>query len=375
MLTIGIAGAGLLGRLLAWRLSLAGHRVILCDKNPAHSQSAAAFTAAGMVSPLSELAVSERQIYDLGLRSMQLWPRWLEQLNARHLYSKNGSLVLAHAQDQAELAQFHNDLKRRLVQEPFDADTVSQAQIKALEPQLAHFQQGIFLPEESHLDNRQLLPLLCAAIVKLGGRLLWDCAIAFDNTVPTADSMARLQAHGISHPIDLWLDTRGVGAKQSRSSVRGVRGEVMAVHTPEITLRRPVRLMHPRYQLYIVPKADQHFVIGATQIESEDLSPISLQSTLELASALYTVHPAFGEARVVESPTNLRPSLPDNLPIAEKRGQYLFVNGLFRHGYLLAPAVCERIEHLLKKPLLPDQWRADFTSTGFTEADHDFHYI
>lgn len=375
MISIGIAGAGLLGRLLAWRLTHAGFRVTLFDKHSSESQQAAAFTAAGMVAPLSELAVSERPIYQLGLRSMQLWPHWLAQLNAGQLYAKRGSLVLAHPQDQSELLQFRNDLARRLLHEPYVAEALTQTQITALEPPLGHFQQGIFLPEEAHLDNRELLPLLCHAIAQQGGQLVWNCAIEFENFEPTPACLARLHAQGIHQAFDIWVDTRGVGAKQTHQNVRGVRGEVMVVTTKDISLNRPVRLMHPRYQLYIVPKAQHHFVIGATQIESEDTSPISLQSTLELASALYTVHPAFAEARVIESPVNLRPTLPDNLPKAEKFGGYLFVNGLFRHGYLLAPAVCERIEQLLQMPHPPQCWQADFNSPTFTQEHHDLHYL
>jgi len=41
--------------------------------------------------------------------------------------------------------------------------------------------------------------------------------------------------------------------------------------------------------------------------ESEDVSDISVRSTLELLSALFTVHPNFGEARVVNTETNCRP--------------------------------------------------------------------
>jgi glycine oxidase len=81
-------------------------------------------------------------------------------------------------------------------------------------------------------------------------------------------------------------------------------------------------------------------MIGATSIESED-DRVSVRSALELLSAAYAVHPAFGEARIVELGAGLRPAFPDNLPriaIADKR---IEVNGLYRHGFLLAPALAE----------------------------------
>jgi len=130
--------------------------------------------------------------------------------------------------------------------------------------------------------------------------------------------------------------------------VRGVRGEVVRVHSPELALSRPIRLLHPRYPIYIAPKPDGVYVIGATQIESEDTSPTSVRSALELLSALYSVHPAFGEARILEMVTQCRPALPDNLPeIRWDGGRLIRINGLYRHGYLMAPAVMDAALGLL----------------------------
>jgi glycine oxidase len=144
--------------------------------------------------------------------------------------------------------------------------------------------------------------------------------------------------------FDLVIDCRGVGAQAQWQGVRGVRGEILRVQTDEVQLQRPVRLLHPRYQLYVVPKANQEFVIGATQIESEDRSPVSVQSALELNSALYTINPAFAEARIIEMTSNLRPALNDNRPQIQYGEGLICVNGLYRHGYLLAPIV---VQHTL----------------------------
>ncbi len=72
--------------------------------------------------------------------------------------------------------------------------------------------------------------------------------------------------------------------------------------------------MHPRHPIYIVPRQNNCFIIGATTIESEDMRPLTVQSSLELLSAACTVHPEFAEGTIVESRVNCRPALPDNLP-------------------------------------------------------------
>jgi glycine oxidase len=162
-------------------------------------------------------------------------------------------------------------------------------------------------------------------------------------------SIDHLQPGQIGQP-DWVFDCRGLGAHPEWSALRGVRGEVIRLHAPQVNLTRPTRLIHPRYPIYIAPKQDHVFVIGATEIESDDLSPASVRSTLELLSAAYTVHSGFAEARILEISTQARPTLPDNLPaVKSPRPRMLQINGLYRHGFLIAPAVAdcvmEWVEH------------------------------
>lgn len=123
--------------------------------------------------------------------------------------------------------------------------------------------------------------------------------------------------------------------------VRGVRGEVVWLHAPGVRLLRPVRLLHPRHRVYIVPRPGDLFVVGASEIESEDRSPVSLRSAVELMAAAHSVIPELAEARIVHMEANLRPALPDNEPHTHVEPGLLRINGLFRHGWLLAPALVQ----------------------------------
>jgi glycine oxidase len=100
--------------------------------------------------------------------------------------------------------------------------------------------------------------------------------------------------------------------------------------------------------VYIVPRAGDRVLVGASEIESEDRSPISLRSTVELLAAAHSVLPGLAEARVVHTETNLRPALPDNLPVLATEPGLTQVNGLFRHGWLIAPALVEQALHSLE---------------------------
>ncbi len=110
----------------------------------------------------------------------------------------------------------------------------------------------------------------------------------------------------------------------------------------EVRLTRTVRLLHPRIPLYVVPRGGGEFMIGATMIESADRGAVTVRSALELLGAAYALHPAFGEAEIVEMSADVRPAYPDNEPRIEERGGRIFVNGFYRHGFLLAPAFAER---------------------------------
>ncbi len=142
---------------------------------------------------------------------------------------------------------------------------------------------------------------------------------------------------------DLVIDCRGLAAKDDLPTLRGVRGERIVIKSREVDLARPVRLLHPRFPLYVVPWGDGLYMIGATVIESEETGAVTLRSALDLLSAAYALDPAFAEAEIVRQGAGARPAFPDNRPRIIPRKGYIYVNGLYRHGFLLAPALAELV--------------------------------
>ncbi|WP_143187023.1 glycine oxidase ThiO [Microbulbifer donghaiensis] len=347
--SIAIAGGGLMGRLLAWRLSLQDFDISLYEAGDLSTPSGACWAAAGMISPLSELVHSEREIYVLGVQSLELWPGWAEQLEAQSgrsvQFRSLGSVLVAHGQDKSELLQFQRELRGKLngdisaCVQPLGAD-----ELRQLEPALENFEQGLYLRGEGDINNRRLLPILLNVLRQQG--------VSLKERTPVSCHGYQLEHAEGRARFDCVIDCRGLGAREQIQGLRGVRGEVLVVQTREVALQRPVRLLHPRYKLYAVPRGDGHTVIGATEIESEDMSPISVRSTMELSSALYSLHPAFAEARIVETRVNCRPATMDNLPYVHCEPGLVRVNGLHRHGYLLAPALVANIEKLVTEQVL-----------------------
>ncbi|MGH6682192.1 MAG: FAD-dependent oxidoreductase, partial [Bradyrhizobium sp.] len=219
------------------------------------------------------------------------------------------------------------------------------ARIAALEPDLAgRFHEALFYRKEAHLDPR-------AAMAMLAERL---------REYPSVTFRFNTEAESATEPADWTVDCRGFAARDKLADLRGVKGEMLVLATQEISFQRPVRMLHPRHPVYIVPRGDGRFMIGATMIENEERSRVTARSVLELLGAAYAVHPAFGEAEIVETGSDLRPAFSDNLPRLRRIDHTLYVNGLFRHGFLLSPALARRAaEVVLQGTYFPEVMDAD----------------
>ncbi len=329
-----VLGAGLMGRLLAFELARIGHTVRLFDAGGPDAEGSAARVAAAMLAPLAESAVTEPMVVRMGLHGLTRWPAIIANLGQPVFFDRQGTLIVWHRQDAAEAARFRHqlDANQRKIPALPAPQVLDAASIAELEPALgSRFTQALHLPGEGQLDNRALLNALLDALVRLNVDLNWHSPRSPGDFLPPGGT-----------PSGWVFDCRGLGARPQWPLLRGVRGEVIRVHAPEVELCRPIRLVHPRYPLYIAPKPGHVFVIGATEIESDDMSSASVRSTLELLSAAYTVHHGFAEARILEIATQCRPALPDNLPaIRQMAPRVMQINGLYRHGFLIAPALLD----------------------------------
>jgi glycine oxidase len=354
---VAILGAGLMGRMLAIALK-ADYQVVLFDKDGKAGEQSAAYLAAAMLAPLAESADCSKQIMQLGEMALTLWPEFLKQLETPVFFQQKGSLIVAFEQDKSDLKQFKSRLKGT------DYKEVSALEFKNLEPELnPFFKSALYLPNEGQLDNRQLLNAMATTLNN--SDVCW-----YDNISVTLGSNG-FQADGkplasflqgqVNDAFDWVLDCRGLGAQADEKSIsagsklarpvsklRGVRGEVARIYAPDVQLTRPVRLMHPRYPIYIAPKEEGLFVVGATQIESEDSRHPTVRSTLELLSACFSVHSGFAEAEIIGIESGLRPAYLDNEPRIRIKGNVISVNGLFRHGYLLAPVMLKQCLNIIQ---------------------------
>jgi glycine oxidase len=320
-LAITVVGAGALGLWQAFELARRGHLVTLREALPETATGAASRYAGAMLAPFCEREGAEPIVQQLGLRGLELWRQAYPGVSMR------GTLVVAASRDHGELMRF-----ARLTQ---GHRQVTGAEIAALEPDLAgRFASGLFYSGEAHLAPRPALQFLVGELRRLGAEARFNDFAS----PPTLNGEPR---------DDVVIDCRGMAARDDLPSLRGVRGEMAVVRAPEVRLSRPIRLLHPRFPLYLVPWGDGIYMAGATVIEREDAGPVTLRSALDLLGTAYAIDPAFGEAEIIELSAAVRPSFPDNVPKAVVRGRRVFVNGAHRHGFLLAPVLAEAVADFL----------------------------
>jgi len=344
MLIAGIVGAGIMGRLLAFNLIRAGWQVVLFDENGENEKNTSCSqAAAGLLTPISELDKVDKLIFWLGQESLAVyWPDILEQLATEIYFQQTGSIALAHPKDQTELVHFIDRISRRLAEDKNTSQSsryfeqLTQLKLQRLEPELNKFQVGYYFPQEGHIDNQKLLHALGAYLYQQ--QITWHSL----THVSSVESF-KVRVDTKTYEFDMVFDCRGLGAKSAFADLRSIRGELIWLHAPNVQINRPIRFLHPRYSLYIVPRPQDIYLVGASAIEAEDMSSISVKTALELLTAAYYVHPGFGEARILRTVTHCRPVLSHHLPRIKVCAGLIAINGLYRHGYLIAPAIAHEV--------------------------------
>ena len=295
---ITVLGAGVAGLCAATALAEQGMTVEVVT--PADAPDPVSGLAGGMLAPFCEGDGADPLVTRRGQQSIAWWSARVGSFQPR------GTLVLAAARDRAELDRFARATQNHRTVRPDD-----------LEPDLSgRFARGLFFADEGHLDPAEAMASLRSRLTTRGVRF-----------------------HHGPHTGSRIVDCRGWSARADLPDLRGVRGEMLELFAPQVALTRTIRLLHPRFPCYIVPRGQHRYMIGATMVETADGGPITARALMELLSAAYAVHPGFAEARLIHGSAGLRPAFPDNIPALRRAGDRIHMNGMHRHGFLMAPVL------------------------------------
>ncbi len=310
---VTVLGAGVAGLAVAAELADRGVAVAIVDRGGGPGPHACSWWAGGMLAPFCEGESAEEPVVRLGQEAAPWWQAHAGTVRARRHPRRRPRPRPQRARPLRPAHRAARDPRRRRRSPP--SSPISPAR----------FRSALFFPEEAHLDPRATLAALARPPRRAGRRR--------SSTGAAADG----PGHRLPRP------------RRPRRAPRPARrqGRDAGPALPGRDASRSVRLLHPRIPLYVVPRGDGVYMLGATTIEAGERSRITARSLLEMLTAAYALHPAFGEAEVLEIGVDARPAFRDNLPRIRRRGARIYVNGLYRHGFLLAPALARMAADLV----------------------------
>lgn len=324
---VAIVGGGLVGRLMAWHLCQSPMVVHLFDGTKQYATCA--FASGAMLAPFTELAVLGNDWLDRALLALDWWPIIIKSLRGQIYYQQTGTELIANAEHEALLDHSLAAIKKV-------------APHASLQKRSQSYQRkSCHIDLEAHLNPRQVLMAL--------GDYVRSQGIHWHHEAVQSIQANTLVASGKHWIFDCIVDCRGLGAQDRITDLRGVRGEIIILKADHIQLKHVVRFLHPHYSCYIIPQGESQYAIGATHLESEQSDPIYVKSAMSLMMGAQLVEPRFKDAHIVSTLVGIRPTVSSHVPYVKSEPGRYHLNGFFRHGFLLAPAIVAEVADRLKQ--------------------------
>lgn len=332
-----------------------------------------------MLAPVTEVHYGEVPLLGLNMRSAELYPRFVAELEEETGldvdYSRDGILLIAKDTDDRavvdELCAYQRDLG-------LEVESLSAQQCRSLEPLLAPaIRGGVLARSDAQVDTRKLGKALLEAARRNGAEFLEDAAAEIVLTpAGVVSGLATRAGKHISCGVVVvaagcWSPLIEGIPPEAIPPVRPVKGQLMLLKKPDgvpglgLTIRAVV---HGR-NVYLVKRSDGRVVLGGTVEEMGYDTSVTAGALLDLLRDAYDVVPTIVEYEVLETLAGLRPGSPDNAPILGESGirGLIYATGHFRNGILLTPITAYAIAELVLEERVPEEI-APFGLRRFSEV-------
>ena len=332
-------------------MSIRGAKVTVLDPRPIAGGATQA--SAGMLAPYVE-AHESGPMLDLGVRSLDLYDRWIADLGAEGAeveYRRSGTLQIALTPEDATRL-------RAEYGEWLTAEAVA-----ARVPALSATSGGMWIDRHGYVDAPQLARALAASAERRGGRVAFGRVERID----PVEGALRLQV-GTEEAFDAATVVLAAGAWTNRIEgvrtppLRPVRGQLLQ-HTGGIGRIQTI-LWGP--DCYIVPR-DHGLLIGATVEDAGFDERHTEDGVARLFDAAQRLLPALQRDLINEVRVGLRPATPDGLPVLGRDADVpalVHASGHYRNGVLLAPITAKLIADLVMDDVV-DPVLAEFRPDRF----------
>lgn len=376
-----VVGAGIIGGAIALRLAQHGLRVALLDRQDPGRE--ASWAAAGMLSPAPDTP-ADIPLVPFCRASLALYPDFvaeIEEISRQNTgYRREGTLEALFSGDAerklSTLIALHHGLG--LPTEPLPLD-----EARKLEPALGpELRAAALLPFEGSIDNRALTDAVLVAAAAQGVELFPHTSVTRLITAGArctgVIAQQTVQAHGTvtgtgeEKSIAAGNVVLAAGAYSAKiagvlppSPTRPVRGQMIALRSADVRLRRVLRSEHG----YLVPRgagrdelrknAPPQLLVAGSTLEDADFEKRVTPGGLErILSAVQEFAPALSGAEIVETWCGLRPDTPDHLPILGpgELDNLTIATGHYRNGILLAPITAKLVTQWITERRVYMDW-------------------
>ncbi|AFZ45495.1 thiazole-phosphate synthase [Halothece sp. PCC 7418] len=333
-----IIGGGIIGSAIALSLRKRGESVTVVSRNQAE---AAGFAAGGMIAPQAE-AIPPSPLLDLALRSRDLYPDWINDLEHQTGedtgYFPCGILAPVYEKSQAPSSP--------AVQ---PATWVDKPDLEFYQPGLGEDVIGAWwYPEDAQVDNIALMKTLLQA-AKANGVEFRE-GVTVKSIQKQKGRITKIRTSEGILQADHYVLATGSWVKELLPlPVRPVKGQMMCLRMPDQPY--PIQRVLFGPNTYLIPRQDGRLIIGATSEEvgwTGNNTPAGIKTLSDRAMRLY---PELQDWSMEQIWWGFRPTTPDELPIlGQSDYENLFLaTGHHRHGVLLAPITAEMIAELITK--------------------------
>jgi D-amino-acid dehydrogenase len=392
---IVIVGAGAIGATAAYELALAGHRVLLLDREAGVGLGCSAGTA-GLLAPSHAGTLATPQALRDGIVWMtkrespfyirprpQIVPwllRFARAALSREQVSRANELLRTFSRDSlglhAELLErgLPTTLERRGVLYTYETEagfeharalipsaseldlhlsalTVAEAQ--ELEPAVARSIVGaIYSQEEGHLDSLRYVQAVAAAAVDAGAGLrLRTEVLGFRATggriVELETTAGTIEAETVVLAAGVW--SRDLGRRLGLAiPLEGAKGYSVELEASERDPRIPIYMHESR--VIATPYPDRLRLAGTLELAGADPSVDELRLGMLQRAAARNLRTVQGR-RVVGVWRGFRPTPPDGMPLLGRPGRFrnlVIATGHAMTGVALAPVMARLVRELVE---------------------------
>jgi len=341
-----ILGGGIIGLSIARQLARMGETCTLIDMGSPGQEASA--SAGGMIAPQME-AHEPGPLLELGLKSRQLWPEFVAQLEKdaqmpielRRFGALRVALEPAQAEELKQTAQWQKAQGLTL-------ELMSGNAARTLEPNLSpDILTAVHFPEDLQVNPPLVIRALLAATLHAGvdiqRKRVQGIVEHQGRVVGAMVEGQRMEADQVIVASGAWSASLS-GLPLPAQSVYPCRGQMVEVEVPRPLFRHFIMATGA----YAIPRTDGTVTLGSTMEKVGFDKSNTVSGITHIMRMAQTYCPKLSTATFVRCWAGLRPATTDGLPVLSKTPQGLILAvGHFRNGIAAAPMTAQLVAELV----------------------------